>query len=80
MKKCALTVLARPPVYNNLSIGWMCPRRYRPYGEGIFAKEPFPVENGVLRPNMKLDRKRIVATYGSKAPQPRFESAMAGSA
>jgi hypothetical protein len=50
------------------------PKKVSPYVEVIFAKEPFSVENGILRPNLKLDRKRIVATYGSKASQPRFES------
>ncbi len=56
------------------------PKKVSPYVEVIFAREPFSVENGMLRPNMKLDRKRIVATYGSKAQKPRFESAMARSA
>ena len=53
------------------------PKKVSPYVEVIFAKEPFSVENGMLRPNMKLDRKRIVATYGSNARQPRLESALA---
>jgi long-subunit acyl-CoA synthetase (AMP-forming) len=56
------------------------PKKVSPYVEVIFAHEPFSVENGMLRPNMKLDRKRIVATYGSKAQQPRCESAMARTA
>lgn len=32
--------------------------------EVIFAQEPFTAENGMLRPNMKVDRKGIVARYG----------------
>jgi len=31
----------------------------------VFAAEDFSRENGMLRPNMKIDRKRIIATYGS---------------
>jgi long-subunit acyl-CoA synthetase (AMP-forming) len=30
----------------------------------VFADAPFSVENGMLRPNMKIDRKRVAATYG----------------
>jgi long-subunit acyl-CoA synthetase (AMP-forming) len=30
----------------------------------IYADEIFTRENGMLRPNMKLDRKAIVAKYG----------------
>lgn len=33
--------------------------------EVIFADMPFTAENGMLRPNLKIDRKRIVAQYGS---------------
>ena len=33
--------------------------------EVIFADAPFTKENGMLRPNLKIDRKRIVATYGN---------------
>jgi long-subunit acyl-CoA synthetase (AMP-forming) len=29
----------------------------------VFAEAPFSVENGMLRPNMKIDRKRVAATY-----------------
>jgi long-subunit acyl-CoA synthetase (AMP-forming) len=29
----------------------------------VFAPAPFSVENGMLRPNMKVDRKKIAATY-----------------
>jgi long-chain acyl-CoA synthetase len=32
--------------------------------EVIFADEPFTTENGMLRPNMKVDRKGIAAKYG----------------
>lgn len=32
--------------------------------EVVFADEAFSVENGMLRPNMKVDRKKIVARYG----------------
>jgi len=31
----------------------------------VFAAEDFSRENGLLRPNMKIDRRRIIATYGS---------------
>jgi long-chain acyl-CoA synthetase len=31
----------------------------------VFAAEDFSRENGMLRPNMKIDRRRIIATYGS---------------
>ena len=31
----------------------------------VFASEAFSRENGMLRPNMKIDRKKIIATYGS---------------
>ena len=33
--------------------------------EILFAETPFSVENGMLRPNMKLDRKAIAAKYGA---------------
>lgn len=56
------------------------PRKISPYVEIIFAPEPFSVENGCLRPNMKLDRKRIVATYGSKVLAPGLERAVAQTA
>jgi long-chain acyl-CoA synthetase len=32
-------------------------------GEIIFADAPFSAENGLLRPNLKLDRRRIAARY-----------------
>jgi long-chain acyl-CoA synthetase len=32
-------------------------------GEVIFADAPFSVENGMLRPNLKLDRRKIAAKY-----------------
>jgi long-chain acyl-CoA synthetase len=31
----------------------------------VFSESPFTRENGLLRPNMKIDRKNIVARYGS---------------
>lgn len=31
----------------------------------IFAEAPFTKENGMLRPNMKIDRKRIIERYGA---------------
>jgi long-subunit acyl-CoA synthetase (AMP-forming) len=38
-------------------------KRAAPFVEVIFAAEPFTVENGMLRPNMKIDRKAIAARY-----------------
>ena len=32
-------------------------------GDIIFAEAPFSVDNGLLRPNMKLDRRKIAAKY-----------------
>ena len=32
-------------------------------GEAIFAEAAFSVDNGMLRPNMKLDRRAIAAKY-----------------
>lgn len=40
----------------------MAGRKFR-IGEITFAEEPFSRENGMLRPNLKIDRKRIVAKY-----------------
>jgi long-chain acyl-CoA synthetase len=34
-----------------------------PYISVLFSDEPFTRDNGMLRPNMKIDRKRIVARY-----------------
>lgn len=31
----------------------------------VFTSDAFSRENGMLRPNMKIDRKRIIATYGA---------------
>jgi long-subunit acyl-CoA synthetase (AMP-forming) len=31
----------------------------------IFAEGPFTRENGMLRPSMKIDRKRIIERYGA---------------
>jgi hypothetical protein len=56
------------------------PRKVSPYVEIIFAEEPFSVENGMLRPNMKLDRKRIVATYGGNASAHQSERTLAHTA
>ena len=39
-------------------------------GEIAFAEEPFSAQNGMLRPNLKLNRKRIAAKYASGAPSP----------
>ena len=33
------------------------------YVEVIFADAPFTAENGMLRPNMKIDRKAVAARY-----------------
>jgi long-chain acyl-CoA synthetase len=38
-------------------------RKVSPFVEVIFAETAFTVENGLLRPNMKLDRKQVVACY-----------------
>jgi long-subunit acyl-CoA synthetase (AMP-forming) len=38
------------------------------YVEVIFADAPFTAENGMLRPNLKIDRKAIAARYLSPAP------------
>jgi hypothetical protein len=32
-------------------------------GEVLFADEPFSAQNGMLRPNLKLNRKAIAAKY-----------------
>lgn len=40
-------------------------RKAAQFVEVIFADAPFTKENGMLRPNLKIDRKRIVATYGN---------------
>ena len=39
-------------------------KRAFPYVEIVFSTEPFSTQNGMLRPNMKLDRKSIAAKYG----------------
>ena len=44
-------------------------KKVSPYVEVIFAHEPFTIENELLRPNMKLDRKRVIARYGGKTPR-----------
>jgi long-subunit acyl-CoA synthetase (AMP-forming) len=38
-------------------------RKAVPFVEVIFAAEPFTRENGMLRPNLKIDRKAIAARY-----------------
>jgi long-chain acyl-CoA synthetase len=38
-------------------------KKAAPFVEVIFADAPFTVENGMLRPNMKIDRKAILARY-----------------
>jgi long-subunit acyl-CoA synthetase (AMP-forming) len=34
-------------------------------GEILFAEEPFSTQNGLLRPNLKLNRKAIAAKYAA---------------
>lgn len=36
----------------------------------VFAPEAFSTENGMLRPNMKIDRRKIVAKYGAHTDSP----------
>jgi long-subunit acyl-CoA synthetase (AMP-forming) len=38
-------------------------KKAAPFVEVIFAGAPFTVENGMLRPNLKIDRKAIAARY-----------------
>ncbi|HVW73885.1 MAG TPA: AMP-binding protein [Rhizomicrobium sp.] len=38
-------------------------KKAAPFVEVVFTTEPFTVENGMLRPNMKIDRKAIAARY-----------------
>jgi hypothetical protein len=51
-----------------------------PFVEVIFADAPFSRENGTLRPNMKIDRRNVIARYsdaGSNSaisPRPRFRN------
>ena len=40
-------------------------RRFSSLMTVIFADSQFTRENGMLRPNMKIDRKRIVERYGA---------------
>ena len=43
-------------------------KKAAPFVEVIFADAPFTPENGMLRPNMKIDRKAIVARYLPNRP------------
>jgi hypothetical protein len=38
-------------------------KKAAPFVEVIFAEEAFTAENGMLRPNLKIDRKAIAARY-----------------
>ena len=38
-------------------------KKAAPFVEVIFAAEPFTKDNGMLRPNLKIDRKAIGAKY-----------------
>ena len=38
-------------------------KKAAPFVEVVFADAPFTTENGMLRPNMKIDRKAILARY-----------------
>ena len=38
-------------------------KKAAPFVEVVFAEAPFSTENGMLRPNMKIDRKAIAARY-----------------
>jgi long-chain acyl-CoA synthetase len=38
-------------------------RKVAPFVEVVFADAPFTTDNGMLRPNMKIDRKAIAARY-----------------
>jgi long-subunit acyl-CoA synthetase (AMP-forming) len=40
-------------------------RKLFPLVTVTFAESPFTRENGMLRPNMKIDRKRIIERYGA---------------
>jgi long-subunit acyl-CoA synthetase (AMP-forming) len=44
--------------------GMMADRKVR-IGEVLFAEEPFSAQNGMLRPNLKLNRKAIAAKYAT---------------
>jgi long-subunit acyl-CoA synthetase (AMP-forming) len=48
-----------------VAAGLKSAKKASPLVEVIFADCPFSRENGLLRPNMKIDRKSIVAKYGS---------------
>jgi long-chain acyl-CoA synthetase len=45
-------------------------RKASQFVEVIFSDQPFTTENGMLRPNMKIDRKAIGARYLQAAKQP----------
>jgi hypothetical protein len=40
-------------------------RRAAQFVEILFANEPFSRDNGLLRPNLKIDRRAVEARYGS---------------
>jgi long-subunit acyl-CoA synthetase (AMP-forming) len=43
--------------------GLQSTRKAAQFVEVVFADTPFSKENGMLRPNLKIDRKQIVARY-----------------
>lgn len=43
-------------------------KRISPFVEVIFADDPFSRENGMLRPNMKIDRHNIIAHWSKASP------------
>ena len=38
-------------------------RKVAPIGEIIFSDAPFSTENGMLRPNLKVDRRGVAANF-----------------
>jgi long-chain acyl-CoA synthetase len=47
----------------NFANGLPSAKKAAPYVDVIFTDEPFSKENGMLRPNLKIDRKAIAAKY-----------------